>query len=74
MLNCYPILRERQAVEKLSIIRKPKPKKPTAYSLLVRTSVDAAADVDGMDAIVELTGMYLQCAAEVSAHASSARR
>ncbi len=31
-------------------------------------SVDATVAVDGMDAIVELTGMYLRRATEVSAH------
>ena len=34
------------AVEKLSTIKKAKSTKPTAYSLLVRTSVDAAASFD----------------------------
>lgn len=43
----------------------------TAFDFEI-TSVDAAVAVDGRDAIVELTGTYLQPATEVSAHPSPA--
>ena len=66
--------REKRALDKLSTISKVKSKKPTAYSLLVRTGVDAAASFQKRDFLAELPWTDWQRLVEVSAHASPARR